>query len=102
MNLLTGLGIKHSVLYDGDGDKEYQKVVNDYIKDLKSQFTVRIDHFEKDLESFLGIEKPVRNNQKPINLLVKLKDGNIASEKLESLKIKIEALLMEKGKEEST
>lgn len=102
MNFLTGLGIKHSVLYDGDGNKEYQKVVNDYIDSIKSQFAIKIDSFEDDLEGFLGVEKPVRNDQKPVNLLIQLKDKKIADDKIQLLKSKIEALLMEKGKEEST
>ena len=93
MNLLSNLGIRHSVLYDGDEGKEYQKIVNDFIQSLKTDHTYKIDFFEKDLESFLGIELPKRSDQKPVNALLSLTSGKITTEKLDALKTKIESLI---------
>ncbi len=93
MNLFSELGIKHSVLYDGDDGAEHQKIVNDYILSLKNEYTSKIDHFPKDLEECLGICIPGRKDLKPVNALLCLRDGKITETKLTYLKSKIESLL---------
>ncbi len=95
MSLLGSLGIRHSVLYDGDADKAYQQIVNDYIKQKATPFTFKIDLFAIDLESFLGVELPKRNDQKPVNVLLALSEGKITEIKLSELKTKFESLLQE-------
>jgi len=95
MNLLGSLGIRHSVLYDGDADKAYQQIVNDYITQKTTPFTIKIDSFEVDLENYLGVALPKRNDQKPVNILLALNEGKITESKLSELKTKLESLIQE-------
>lgn len=96
MNLFSELGINHSVLYDGDGEKMGQEEVNKYINDNKNDFTYAIDFFDVDMESFLGYEAPKSNHIKPLTALSKLANGEIPQEKIKELKDKITKLLQEK------
>ncbi|MBE7411604.1 MAG: AAA family ATPase [Leptospiraceae bacterium] len=95
MNLLGSLGIRHSVLYDGDADKAYQQIVNDYITQKITPFTIKIDSFDVDLENYLGVTLPNRNDQKPVNVLLALNEGKITESKLSELKTKFESLIQE-------
>ena len=69
MNLLGELGIRHSVLMDSDNDPNIQSEVNSFILSRKNLFTHKVDTFQGDLETFLGISKPSRdrNDLKPLN-----------------------------------
>jgi len=51
-----------------------------------NDFTKVIHFFEKDFEEFLGIEKPKRNDMKPLNVMMKYGKGEITKENLEKLK----------------
>lgn len=93
MNLFGKLGIKHSVLFDGDDGKDLQQIVNDYIVSIKNEYTIKIDSFEVDIETFLGITPAARKDLKPANVLLALKNGMITNDKLESLKHKINELI---------
>jgi len=86
MSLFGKLGITHSVLYDGDSDKDIQKIVNGLIMSKKNKYTRRIWTFDSDFEDFLGIEKPPRKDLKPLNVLKKLKDSQISNEKIAELR----------------
>lgn len=96
MNLFSELGINHSVLYDGDGEKIGQEEVNKYINENKNDFTCAIDFFNVDMESFLGYEAPKRKDIKPLTALSKLANDEIPEEKIQDLKDKITNLLQEK------
>ncbi|MDY0132485.1 MAG: AAA family ATPase [Desulforegulaceae bacterium] len=96
MNLFSELGINHSVLYDGDGEKIGQEEVNKYINENKNDFTCAIAFFDVDMESFLGYEAPKRKDIKPLTALSKLTNDEIPEEKIQDLKDKITNLLQEK------
>jgi putative ATP-dependent endonuclease of OLD family len=96
MNLFSELGINHSVLYDGDGEKIGQEEVNKYINDNKNDYTCAIDFFDVEMESFLGYEAPKSNHIKPLTALSKLANNEISEEKIQDLKEKITNLLQKK------
>lgn len=87
MNLFGKLGITHSILYDRDNDKDIQQIVNNFIMSKKNKYTRSIRTFNSDFEDFLGIETVPnsRKDLKPLNVLMKLKDGQISKEKIEEL-----------------
>ncbi len=90
MNLFGKLGVTHSVLYDKDNDKEIQDIINDYLEHNKNSYTRKIYSFDKDFETFLGIDKKSqkieRRDLKPLNVLMKLKNNEIPEEKLQELR----------------
>jgi len=86
MNLFSKMGISHSVIFDLDNDNGFQNVVNDFIKDNENDYTQKILTFDSDLEAFLGVTLPARNDLKPINLMHNLFEGNIKKSKLEKLR----------------
>lgn len=86
MNLFGKLGITHSVLYDRDDDEDIQKIVNDFIMSKKNDYTKKICTFDSDFEKFLEIEKVFRKDLKPLNVLKKLKDSEISTEKIAELR----------------
>ena len=64
MNLFKELGIKHSVLFDGDQNRknqDYHQKVNKFLIDNKNEYTVKIDWFDDDIETFLNIPKESEN-----------------------------------------
>lgn len=93
MNLFGKLGITHSVLMDSDNDKDVHKYINNFIEDNKNEFTWHINSFDTDLEAFLGIDKPDRADLKPLNIMMKHKQGNITVAKIAELKEIINQLM---------
>ena len=84
---ITGkLGITHSVLYDEDVDEDIHKIVNDFITSNRNDNTKKIYTFDSDFEKFLQIKKVSRNDLKPLNVLKRLKDSEISSDKLAELR----------------
>ena len=45
MALLSGLGIRHSVLFDRDSDADIHQVVNDFIEENRTDLAIQIDSF---------------------------------------------------------
>jgi len=93
MNLFAKLGIRHSVLFDGDSNKDKHEKINDFIKENKNKFTQNIDPFEGELEDFLGIEKVNDKYKKPLNVMWHYRNNKIKSERIEELIKKIEKLV---------
>lgn len=93
MNLFKFLGIRHSVLFDSDGDSSIHSYLNDFIERNRNEYTVAIDSFEKDLEGFLDVTLPVRKDLKPLSIIKKYTNNEISVKKLKELRSKIEALL---------
>lgn len=88
MNLLSKLGMSHSVLIDRDNNSGIQAIFNSFIESSKTCFTKGMYIFEPDLEGFLGIEPPPkgRRDLKPLNIMYRYKKGEISDEKIEELK----------------
>lgn len=93
MNLLGALGISHSVLYDFDEGVEVHNKLSQLINDCRNDNTAQIDYFNKDLEGFLEIESPKRNDQKPQHLMLKVTAKTVSPERLDALVEKIEPLI---------
>jgi len=92
MNLFKFFGINHSVLMDSD-ENETQEIVNDFIETNKNEYTKKVVLFEKDLESFLGIETAKRKDLKPLNIMYQYNKEHIPNEKIIELKKVIEDLI---------
>ncbi len=92
MNLCGRLGIPHSVLIDSDKDADIHGVINTFIDNNKNDFTAKTYAFDVDIEGFLGIGKPTRNDQKPLNIISKYHKGEISVAKIDELKGVINAL----------
>lgn len=95
MNLFKFLGINHSVLFDSDEDSNVHFYLNDFIQRNKNEYTIAIDSFPKNLESFLGVDLPKRPDLKPLSIIKKYTKNEIPTEKIKDLRRKIEALLYE-------
>jgi len=95
MNLFKELGINHSVLADRDEDKNYHEYINQFLEDQKNDYTRSIDFFDKDIESFLGIDSPPSNrrDKKPLNVMWHYFRDKIDEDKIEALQNKVERLL---------
>lgn len=93
MNIFGELGIRHSILFDSDNNKGKHEKINEFINSNKNDLTYKIEMFEDDLEAFLGVEKAIRPDLKPLNLLLKYESGDIPQEKLDGLKRVIESLV---------
>lgn len=93
MNLFGELGIPHAVLYDHDCGKATSSPVEGTIYSSANAFTLAIDNFGQDLETFLGIPSAGRSDRKPQHVMYYLKQGKIAENKLNSLASKVQTLL---------
>jgi hypothetical protein len=97
MNLFKELGIYHSVLADKDENNGVHAIINDFMTTTKNNFTRKIDFFDKDIETFLGIT-PVsggRKDKKPLNIMWHYFNNKIDNKKLEELRNKIINLVKE-------
>ena len=92
MLLLTELGIEHSVLFDSDNDEGVHGIINSFIEERKTSLTKTIHAFDKDFETFLGVEKPNRSDLKPLNLIVKHRSDDIEQQALDNLKCLLETM----------
>ena len=87
IKLFAAYGIRHGIMMDNDNNEKHHAVINQLIRDRKNEFTLAEPfEFSKDLETYLGISLPKRNDQKPLQIIPKLKDGSIAPEKLAQLR----------------
>jgi len=93
MNLFKELGIKHSVIFDADGDTGKHKKINDFLEKNKNNFTLKIDSFDDDLEKFLGIPKESENYKRPLNVMWHYQNKKISDEKIKNFKEKVANLL---------
>ncbi len=95
MNLFKELGIYHSVLADRDEDRNVHEYINQFIEVQGNDYTRSIDFFDKDIETFLGINSPPSNrrDKKPLNVMWHYFKDKISEDKIEALKSKVEKLL---------
>ena len=74
--ILNSYNIRHSVLYDTDGDPN--RPDNIAVKNEFSELTDYSYGFPRDIETFCGIKK---SGNPAINIINKFKDGTVAKEK---------------------
>jgi len=95
MNLFKELGIYHSVLADRDENNDVHELINQFIEGQKNEFTKSIDFFDKDIETFLGINAPPgnRRDKRPLNVMWHHTKEKISNDKIDALKSKVVGLL---------
>lgn len=86
MNLFEKLGISHSIIADKDEDRNIHSLINEFIEKNKNNFTRKIDFFDKDIETFLGVTPVERKDKKPLNIMWHYFNNKIDNKKLEDLK----------------
>lgn len=91
MSLLGFMGIKHSVIYDDDSEKDHHAEINKLINDSRNSFTIQIQKIEKDLEAFLALPAPGNAHRKPQHVLFHYSTDKIDEEKLNNLCLLIES-----------
>lgn len=70
MNLLSALGIQHSVIHDDDNDRDEHLELNQLISKSKAkETTLEIKKITENLEGFLNIPHPVASHRKPQHIL---------------------------------
>ncbi len=86
MNLLSALGVPHSVLIDGDQGKSIHPEIAALIERSKDPEYCRGVHvFEGEIEDFLGIAKAGSPHRKPQHVMYLMETGGIALERIEAL-----------------
>lgn len=95
MNLFEKLGINHSIIADKDENRNIHYFINDFIEKNKNVFTRKIDFFDKDIETFLGVDPVERKDKKPLNIMWHYFNNKIDNKKLEELRNKIINLVKE-------
>jgi predicted ATP-dependent endonuclease of OLD family len=84
MNLVSALGISHSVIHDDDENRDEHLELNQLIEESKSQFTFTIKQIPKDLESFLSIPSAGSPHRKPQHVLFLYENEKIAPDKIKA------------------
>jgi hypothetical protein len=83
MNLLSHLGIPHSVIHDDDKDANEHSDLNHLIRDSRNPtFTKEIVALPGNLEEFLDVSKPIASHRKPQHLLYLYESKEINDAKL--------------------
>lgn len=96
MNLFRELGIKHSIIFDGDEDKknkEYHTKLKQFLEKNKNDFTVKVDYFQDNLEKFLNIPEENESHKKPLSVMWHYQNKKIGEDKIKSFKEKLLNLL---------
>jgi len=95
MNLFKELGILHSILLDKDENEQIHAFINEFIENQRNEHTQGIFFFEKDIETFLGVNPPPENrrDKKPLNMMWHFLQGKIERERIEKLRTVVESLL---------
>lgn len=93
MNLLGRLRVPHCVLYDRDRPTPVNVTMEKAIRDARNEYTMGIDCFEQDIESFLDVPKPKKKHRKPQHLMWYLRQEKIPMLKVGELCQKVERLL---------
>jgi len=96
MNLFKELGIRHSIIFDGDENKknkDYHIKLKEFLEKNKNDFTVKIDNFQDDLEKFLNIPEESDNYKKPLSVMWHYQNKKIDDDKVNKFKEKVANLL---------
>lgn len=85
--LLEGFGIPYGLMLDDDNDKQHHKAVNEMLKNKAGNSRLAEACFvDECMEKFLGLNLPVRDDQKPVHTLKAAEKGGIAQDKFDSLR----------------
>jgi predicted ATP-dependent endonuclease of OLD family len=85
--LLEGFGIPYGLMLDDDQNKDHHKVVNEMLKNKVGPSRLADACFVREcMEKFLGLNLPVRDDQKPVYTLKAIEAGGIAQDKLDELR----------------
>jgi predicted ATPase len=94
MNLLSTLGVPHSVIYDDDNNKEEHLDINQLIEDSKHpKLTLCVNPVGGDLETMLDITPACSDHRKPQHVLYQYETGKIDATKLKEFCLLIESCL---------
>jgi predicted ATP-dependent endonuclease of OLD family len=94
MNLLSRLGVPHSVLHDDDEDKNEHKDINRLIDDSKHQtLTLCVKQIPCELEAMLGVPAAGSDHRKPQHILYLYENRKIREDKLQAFCSLVEACL---------
>jgi putative ATP-dependent endonuclease of the OLD family len=94
MNLLSHLGISHSVIHDDDNNKDEHNDLNKLIQSSKhATLTLSIHAITHNLESFLAIPSAKSDHRKPQHVLFLYSEGKIDEVKLSAFCTIIEGCL---------
>jgi len=85
MNLFGKLGIRHSVLFDGDNNREKHRKINDFVRKNQNNYTINLHQFEGELEDFLEINKENDKYKKPLNVMWHYRNNKIKLERINDL-----------------
>lgn len=86
MSLLSAFAIQHSIIMDRDNDQDIHKIVNDFIEKHQTPYTHAIFSFPKNIESFLEVDAPYRDDLKAVHLISCLRRGDISTERINALR----------------
>ncbi|MDX2220337.1 MAG: AAA family ATPase [Burkholderiales bacterium] len=99
MNLLSHLGIAHSVIHDDDDNKDEHADLNNLIQSSRhAKLTLAICPIARDVEAFLNIPPPGSDHRKPQHVLFLYSEGKIDSGKLAAFCAMVESCLPAPGK----
>ena len=84
MNLISSLGINHSVIHDDDENRDEHQELNQLIEESKTLFTFAVKQISKNLESFLSIRSAKSVHRKPQYVLYLFENGQIATDKIDA------------------
>jgi putative ATP-dependent endonuclease of OLD family len=93
MTLLSAFGISHSVIMDRDKDQDIHKIVNDFIDQHRTSYTHAIFAFPFNIETFIGVDAPLRDDLKAVHLVSCLRQNRIPPEKIDELRKVILSIL---------
>jgi putative ATP-dependent endonuclease of the OLD family len=93
MNLVSSLGINHSVIHDDDNNRDEHQEINQLIEESKTSFTLTIKQIPKDIESFLSIQPAGSIHRKPQHVLYLYEHGQIPSERIDAFCAMIDSCL---------
>lgn len=98
MKLLGELRIDHAVLHDMDenkkgNEKNKQDALNELIQQSKNDYTKAVDTLPSNLEDFLGIQTSGERWRKAAEVLLAVRQGKVAGDKLKAFKDKVSDLL---------
>lgn len=97
--LLEGYGIPYGLMLDDDQNKDHHTVVNEMLKNKAGPSRLAEACFVHEcMEKFLGLNLPVRDDQKPVHTLKAIEAGVIGKDKLDDLrKLFLKALAIEEA-----